>query len=302
MKSKGITHLAAGMLSCCAAIPAGVAQTNTAPVEVPVKLREGDLMVQVRIKGSEGSEPLWFKVDTGFGVTTIHPKVAEQLKLEPNGHMTIVGIAGEERAETYGGVVFDFGGKTYEPRRVAVLPSEARRRWRHRDGILGAGFFRRFVVEIDLSRHLILLHEPKEFQYIGKGEIIPLEFKRDTPIVDAAILVPGQTPLAGRFEIDTGCDDAVCVGHEFVDANHLLETTKSTDPDFKRGVGGSARIQAGNVTELQLGKLTVKKPTSNFFLEGSPAGEGQAGHIGIGALRKFRMIFDYSRKRLILEE
>ena len=297
MKPKRITHLAAGMISCCAALPAA-AQTNASAVQIPVKLREGDLMTQVRVNGSE---PLSFKIDTGFGVTTIHPKVVDQLQLTPNGHMIIVGIAGEERADTYGGLMFDFGGKTYEPRRVASLPSEARRRWRHRDGILGAGFFRRFVVEIDLSGHLMRLHEPKEFTYAGKGEVLPLEFKRDTPIIDATIVAAGQPPLEGRFEIDTGCDDAVCVGHEFVEAHHLLAGGKS-DPDFKRGVGGSARIQSGNLAELRLGKLTVKKPTSNYFLEGSPAGEGQAGHIGIGALQSFRMIFDYSRKRLILEE
>jgi len=120
MKPKRITHLAAGMISCCAALPAA-AQTNASAVQIPVKLREGDLMTQVRVNGSE---PLSFKIDTGFGVTTIHPKVVDQLQLTPNGHMIIVGIAGEERADTYGGLTFDFGGKTYEPRRVASLPTD----------------------------------------------------------------------------------------------------------------------------------------------------------------------------------
>jgi hypothetical protein len=215
--------------------------------------------------------------------------------------MTIVGIAGEERADTYGGLTFDFGGKTYQPRRVASLPSEAHRRWRHRDGILGAGFFRRFVVEIDLGKKVMLLHEPKEFTYNGTGEVLPLEFKRDTPIIDVSVVVPGHPVIDGRFEIDTGCDDAICIGHDFVSANHLLEDGKPDNPEFKRGVGGSAKIQSGNVTELRLGRLMVKKPASNFFLEGSPAGEGQAGHVGIGALKQFKMIFDYSRNRLILE-
>ena len=279
-------------------MPAAVAQTNSASVQIPVRLRDGDLMTQVRVNGSE---PLSFKLDTGFGITTIHPKLAEQLQLTPNGHMTIVGIAGEERADTYGGLTFDFGGKSYAPRRVASLPSEAHRRWRHRDGILGAGFFRRFVVEIDLDKKLMHLHEPKDFVYTGAGEIFPLEFKRDTPIIDASIVVPGQSVLTGRFEIDTGCDDAICIGHDFVSANHLLEEGKTENPDFKRGVGGSAKIQSGNVTELRLGRLTVKKPSSNFFLEGSPAGDGQAGHIGIGALKQFKMILDYSRNRMILE-
>jgi len=71
-----------------------LAQTNqpAALAEVPLKVRNGDLMVETRLNGSE---PLLFKLDTGFGVTTIHPNRAESLNLERVGHMTIVGIAGD---------------------------------------------------------------------------------------------------------------------------------------------------------------------------------------------------------------
>src|SRR5437899_11554794 len=43
-------------------------------VEVPIKMRQGDLLVETRVNGSK---PLWFKLDTGFGVTTLHPDLAE---------------------------------------------------------------------------------------------------------------------------------------------------------------------------------------------------------------------------------
>jgi len=293
--------LAAGVLSCCAVLPAAPAQTNSTAsnVTVPIRIRHGDLIVETRINDSE---PLEFKLDTGFGISIINPKRAESLHLERVGHMGIVGIAGEEQAETYRGAVFDFNGKTYEPRRIAALPSEAHRRWRTRDGILGAGFFRRFVVEIDAANKRMTLWEPDKFAYEGKGEVIPLSFKRDTPIIDAEIVPQGKQPIKGRFEIDTGCDDYVCLGHEFVAANHLLGETDGSDKDARRGVGGSAEIRSGKLAELRMGKCVVKKPTANFFLEGSPAGEGQAGHIGLGALQQYRMIFDYSRNRMILEQ
>jgi len=294
------TRLAAGVLSCCAVLPSAQGQTNTNDsVTVPVRIRHGDLLVETRINGSE---PLQFKVDTGFGVSILNPKWAEALHLEQVGHMGIVGIAGEEQAETYKGAVFDFGGKRYEPRRIAALPSESRRRWRTRDGVLGAGFFRRFVVEIDLPGKRMTLHEPEKFVYQGKGEVIPISFKTDTPIIDAEIVPIEKPAIKGRFEIDTGCDDYVCLAHEFVVANHLLEGTDSSDNDARRGVGGSAEIRSGKLAELRMGGLTLKKPSANFFLEGSPAGEGQAGHIGLGALEKHKVIFDYSRMRMILEQ
>ncbi len=116
----------AGVLSCLGVLPIAVAQTNLPPafVDLPINVRHGDLFVEALVNGSK---PLAFKLDTGFGVTTIHPDLVTRLNLRRNGHLTIVGIAGDEQAETYAGAAFDFGGLTYEPRRVAVLPSEGRR-------------------------------------------------------------------------------------------------------------------------------------------------------------------------------
>jgi len=276
-------------------------QTNQpiALAEVPLKNRNGDLLVETRINGSE---PLLFKLDTGFGITTIHPGRVESLNLERVGHMTIIGIAGEEQADTYAKAVFDFGGVTYTPRRIASLPSDARRRWRKRDGILGEGFFRRFVVEINVAKQRLRLFEPKTFDYRGAGEILPITFKRDTPIIDATITPQGRAAITARFEVDTGCDGDVCIGHEFVAANHLLDDGNAGQSDTRRGVGGGAEIRTGTLAELRMGKLVVKEPSANFFLEGSPAGDGQAGHIGLGVLERYKIIFDYSRRQLILEE
>ncbi len=287
-----------GVISCCGVLTPALAQTNLAPtsVEFPIKMRHGDLLVEARVNGSP---PLSFKLDTGFGITTINQDRVESLKLTRVGRMTIAGIAGEERADTYDGAAFEFGSLIYKPRRVAALLSEGRRRWRNRDGILGAGFFRRFVVELDVQNGKMRLYEPEGFSYTGNGEILPLDFKKDTPIVEAVVVPREGEEVRDRFEIDTGCDDCVCLGHEFVAANRLVEGTNSAD--FRRGVGGNAPIRQTVLMELRLGKLTVKKPSANCFMEGSPADQGQAGHIGLGALQRFKMIFDYSRRQLILE-
>lgn len=293
-------RLATGLLICCALMPSAKAQTNSSKsVTIPIRMRHGDLLVKTRVNGSG---PMEFKLDSGFGISVINPNKVESLKLEPLGHMSIIGIAGEERAATYKGAVFEFGGKTYEPRSIAALPSEARRQWRTRDGILGAGFFRRFVVILDVSKKELTLCEPEDFSYEGKGEIIPVTFKRDTPIIDASVVVKGKPPVQGKFELDTGCDDIVCLGQEFVAANRLLDEVQDSKSDARNGVGGSADIKTGKLAELRIGRRTIQQPAANFFLDGSPAGDGQAGHIGLGALQRYRVIFDYSRKRMIVEE
>lgn len=288
--------LVAGHLNMRAADP----KTNETPtvVRLPLEIRRGAAFVKARVNDSP---LLTFKLDTGFGVTTIHPELAASLGLKPAGTLTINGIAGNEEAAWNSGATFDFGGEKYSPRRVAVIPSDAQRGRRGRDGILGAGFFRRFVVELDPVEKRMTLHDPGQFKYAGKGEIIPLQFRRDTPMVAATIKFPDQSPILARYEIDSGCDGALCLGHDFVKTNRLDELTSPRRNGSRSGVGGSVDTHEGRLPEFQLGAQTLTNLPANFFAEGSPADADLAGHIGMGVLREFKVIFDYSRRRMILE-
>ena len=165
---------------------------------------------------------------------------------------------------------------------------------------MGAGFFKRFVVEIDSAENILRLHEPQTFNYTGGGEIIALQFEQDTPVMEATITTPKKGDVRGRFEIDTGCDDCLCLAPDFVTTNQLLEADATAAT--KNGVGGSARIHIGTLPRLQLGRFAIEKPSVNFFTEGLPAAKGLAGHIGMAALRRYKVIFDYSRQRMILEK
>ena len=260
--------------------------------------RGGDrVMVPVNLNGSNG---LSFMLDTGFSMTMIHPSLAEPLRLRRAGEITIQGIAGEEQAPTYEGAIFNIGGVKYQPRRVAALSSDSNRR-RRRDGILGSGVFRQFVVELDFKRREMILHAPTNFTYTGTGEVLPLRFRRSstTPLITGVINRTNGTSIRGEFEIDTGCDSGVCLGHEFIEANHLLDHS-GTQAAEKFGVGGGTQTRSGHLPQVQLGAIKIEKPETDFFIEGSPVDSGLAGHIGIGVLKHYKVIFDYSRKQMIL--
>ena len=256
-------------------------------------------MVPATLNGSNG---LSFMLDTGFSMTMIHPDLPEPLKLQRVGEITIIGIAGDEKAPTYEGAVFEIGGAKYAPRRLAALTSDANRR-RRRDGIIGSGLFRQYVVEIDFARKQLALYAPTNFSYAGKGEVIPLRFRRssNTPLVNGTINATNGTTIRGEFEIDTGCDSGVCLGHDFIQENHLLNEDETRDGG-KFGVGGGAKTRSGHLPQLQLGAIMIDKAQTDFFIEGSPVDRGLAGHIGVGVLNRFKVIFDYSRKQMILEK
>lgn len=128
-------------------------------------------MVPVTFAGTN----LSFLLDTGYGMTMLRADHAAAFGLQRRGSMTIVGIAGEAPADVFEGPAFVVGGTTWKPRRVAAL-STGEARSRRRDGILGSGFFRSFVVEIDPRAKLLTLHQPANYKYVGDGEILPIRF------------------------------------------------------------------------------------------------------------------------------
>ena len=269
---------------------------------IPIRLAPHRVMVPVSLNGSNH---LSFMLDTGFSMTMIHPSLAEPLQLRRAGEVTVIGIAGEERTPTYEGAVLNLGGVSYSPRRVGALASDGGRR-RRRDGILGSGLFRNHVVEIDFVRQQLRLFAATNFSYAGAGEIIPLRFRRGgtTPIVDASLFATNNTNgtmIRGEFEIDTGCDSGVCLASDFTKTHHLLDDAATSESE-KNGVGGGTATRSGHLPRLQLGAVTIDRPQTDFFLEGSPVDPGLAGHIGITALNRFKVIFDYSRRRMILEQ
>jgi predicted aspartyl protease len=269
---------------------------STNPLVIPFEFRRGHVMIPVRVNETN-SKP--FMLDTGYGMTMLEPGLAEALQLQRRGQITIVGIAGEAPAAVYEGPRLDLGGVAWTPRRVAAFPSEPG--GRRRTGILGSGFFRRFVVEIDQRTKRVTLHEPASFQYSGSGEILPLRFRRDTPIVSASLAAAGGKAITGEFELDTGCDSCLCLARAFTDQHGLAPAEGEGRGGGRSGVGGGAGSRVGRLESLHFGRLRIERPEANFFQQGSPAGEGLAGHIGIEALRNFRAIIDYSRSRLILE-
>lgn len=272
-------------------------QTNPAPITIKARMAHNRFVIPAKINDT----PLNFLVDSACTIPTLHPEVVEQLKLESSGSVEIAGIAGEERAPTYRGVVIDMGEAKYSPRRIASIPSERSESRRRRDGVIGSGFFKQFIVEMDARAKEIRLHSPTNFTYSGRGEVIPFRFRRrdEIPIVEASIVVSNQ-PIKAEFEVDTGCDSGLCLGAKFVQENKLLESISGRRGE-KFGTGGSVETTMGTVPVLRLGKQEVEKVQTDFFREGSPVDEPLVGHIGMGVFHRYKVFFDYARKQIILE-
>jgi hypothetical protein len=86
-----------------------------------------------------------------------------------------------------------------------------------------------------------------------------------------------------------------------VQTHKLDEAVAHRRESSRRGVGGSVETHETRLPLFQLGTHKLDSLEANFFREGSPVDDDLAGHIGMGVLREFKVILDYSRRRMILE-
>jgi len=277
--------------------------SGTSALRIPFELSSNVIFLQVRVNNSQ---PLWFVLDTGASLTIID---AERAKLS-GIKFSIVG-----KAEGAGGSPVDAGlakdisfslpGLDFQARQTGIISLSDLNRYTGRtvDGVLGHNFFSRFVVEIDYATRLINLYDPKSFQYSGSGESVPIELKDSGAAVRARLALAGRAPIDGNFRIDTGGSHALILHTPFVKAQNILQSVPKTIAAPAAGVGGETAVRLGRIQSLQLGRFTLDKPVTSFAqsTKGALANKDLTGNIGGGILRRFKVIFDYQNKRMILE-
>ena len=243
------------------------------------------------------SEPLWFLLDTGATASYFDTERAKTL-----------GLGQDNFAK---GVSLDFPGakllnQKFLPQRLGfgIYNGHAI------DGLLGYDFISRFVIEIDYVNNTVSLHEPKSYKYSGSGEIVPLTLLEDdsggkVPLVQVKIMQQGRAAVEGKFMADIAVRTAVSFNTPFVDANKLLQSAGQT---IQVPLGGGAAVREskqsiGRVPSIQFGGFTFKKPVAIYFQDkqGVVASPEFDGIIGAEILRRFNVIFDYSRRQMILE-
>ncbi len=224
-----------------------------------------------------------------FMVTGVSPLVGQILSQK---YIEVSGFAEKEITADYA-TAFDFNNLSRVSGRMTY-------------GLLGGEVFFRYVVEIDYASQTVTLHEPKNYIYKGNGKKVPLRFSKDSalPLVSATIEIPGHSKLKGTFLIDTGSNDTLQLYASFVEKNKLLNTKQKLIESQITGVDGDIILFKGVGTNFQLGDFDIARPVVTFTSseKTSKSPFSYDGVIGNQIWSRFKVIFDYSHKQMILEK
>ena len=270
---------------------------------IPIELNNNHIYLRAHING-EG--PFWFLLDSGASVTVINRSVADEVGLDLQGGIEGRG-SGENSVQVAlaSGVDIAVQGVEIHDQTIASIPIDSFEPFEGRamDGIIGADFFSRFVVEIDYENLILNVYDPSEYTYSGSGEVIPIFFEGSNPVFQGEFDIASQA-FGGNVMIDTGASSSFGISKPFSELHNLLDLgLEMIQTPFGMGVGGESRSLLGRIDLLRLGSFELPNVIAGFSQDeaGAGADPSRAGVLGGEVLRRFNVTFNYSEQQMILE-
>jgi hypothetical protein len=274
--------------------PADTRFRADAPAALEVRrVPSGHLLVKPRV---EGKDIGWFILDSGAGAMVVDRKAADRVGMPALGEVHVNGVAGSETARFRLGETFELGPMTVSKLRYVDLNLSflTQAFGVPIGGIVGYDIFARAVVELGLSGPTVNLHDPERYRLEG-AEWQPIAFSHKHPAVRARF----EGGREGVFRLDSGSDQTVTFHAPTVERYKMLDGRR-TEPSRSGGVGGSSESRTGTLDWFELGGRRFEKPVVEFATtqQGAFADDYMAGNVGTGFLSAFKVVFDYTNKRI----
>lgn len=264
---------------------ASVARAETFPLAIPFDLANSQIFLKVAIGDAQ---PMWFILDSGASACVIDTRTAHRLKLKTEGSAQGTGAGrGTVRFSFASNVTYRLAGTDLTIPRSYVIDLSGQKTLQGREvaGILGYDFFAHYTVVLDFDAQVMTLYAPNGLDPKNRGEIVPFTLEKKTPHIPVTIKVAGHDAVERTLLVDSGSGDSL-------DVDDL-----SGAPDHVEVVGG---VGLGQEFHTVLGRAEWMR-LGSFRLDAPFGAVGGVPLIGIGTLRRFDIVFDYARSRILLK-
>jgi hypothetical protein len=298
-------EIPAGMFAMPAEAGEGVTYLKTPGVaRLPFEYRARHVWLKASVNGGPPED---FIFDTGASITVIDSAYAARIGLKTEGLQQgqgagAMGSASLAALQSLRVAAPDGDGIEQKDVKVAVLSLNGMLApffWRDCAGIIGFDFIDRFVDEIDYDARTLVLHDPKTFQYAGKGSAVPMTLAGHTPVVTMKL----DGAYEGGFRVDVGSGSTVDLHGPFVKKNGLVGKVGRSVETLGGGFGGTFSTRTTRMHSLEIGPFSCADPVVSLSeaTTGAFASEDYAGNIGNRLLERFKVTIDYERRQLWLE-
>ncbi len=274
---------AAAALAFFGAVSVSPMRATDGPLTVVHYRLDGLLVrVPVRLNGSL----LWFDVDTGAPHTVVDAAIAKQMHVSVvrtdrsggAGRGTVLRQHAVPVDVELGSVHFRAGDPwIFDLRHIGTPLREY--------GLIGADFFKGFIVRIDPISETFSVFSPATFRYAGRGSGIRLTDRNDHLFVPMRLSLANGISTARSVRIDTGSGDAV--------SDDLVRQSPTRRKSVQGvGLGQSYIDYSGVFSRIQIGPYAIHNAWGP---------SNTVPTVGMEILRRFVLTFDVARSVLYLD-
>ena len=275
----------------------------TFPIKIPFKMHYGKPLMDLEINGKKAT----LMIDNGIlwdQVWLFGSSLVEDLQLKPIEDLSIGGSGEGDPTQAYtsDNLTLKFQDIVFYEQPVFVSPPAAgfAKMFPGADGQLCNTFFKHFIVEFDFIQNQIVLHNPEQFQYGGKGSVLDMQANESgTYSIPFSITMLDGKTYTDRVDIDFGGIYPLKIALNNKNDIQLPSDTKET---FSFGAQGKGTEYTGKIQSMTIGDYSFDNPMTAFGDEKtSRIHPDNLGVIGLPLFMKFNIIFDYFNNKLYLE-
>lgn len=277
------------LVTACRRDAASTAET------VPAEFVDGIILVRAVFGGTPG---LWL-LDSGYEYSLLDSTLAASAGIAVSPPVQVAVPGGVVTQGWARSVNLDIGSQRHVADSIGVLPLQhlAPIVGRPIAGVLGHDFFEHFVVGIDYGAHSLALARPEQVMVPDRAVIVPVAIESGEPFVVATLWVNGRT-VPAKLKLDTGSLSGLGLNGSFVAQTRLFPDDWPRLPVEGIAMGGATRNFVGRLDSIGLGGVVMPGPVVGWSEDLTRVGD--AGTIGAPLLARFRVTFDYPRRRILI--
>jgi len=277
-------------------------QTEKSSIEIPFKWSNGHIIIPVSINGSD---PLRLALDSGASVTVIFESHRTKNLPLTFGNQISIGSSKSgknTRANIVNNAVIGIDKIELIDLTLLQIPLEHSPLFSdmdevYFDGAIGYDLLSRFVVRIDYVSQKIIFTHPKKLKIDEtQWRALPLNIVSNVPYLKAQVENQPGTTASVDLLVDTGAPNYLYINpdlHPQVTRpqRYYLTTSKGFNRDYQSYIG--------RLDRLTFGGYEMENLATSFDMADYSDIESH-GLLGNGTLRKFDIVFNYSKRQLLI--
>ena len=274
---------------------------------IPFKLVKNLMIIPLKINGTG---PYNFVLDTGVGLFLItDPALIDTIQIKNLRTIKVTGFgAGEDlSAFVAPSLEIDIGSAKAKSVPAAILKKDVFELSSFAGmpvhGLIGYEFFNSFTVRISYPLNSIIIYRPDKFYIPKKGAKIPITIEERKPYMVNEIVLSSGKKIPLKIIIDTGAGHPISL--ESYEGKPFEVPHVNISANLGIGLTGPIKGYIGRIPSVKIGKYTLDNVISAFPDYNDVGSKvrlvNRNGSVGNSILRRFDVVFDYSRGVMYLK-